>query len=242
MANYPSSLPSFSGQVGTSTDPLSAPSHPTAHTNVNDEVVAIATELGTLAKGSFGTVRDRLAAALLFRFKAGYWYTSPFAGTAQSLMAESQMGLSPFWADGVTTFDRIAIEIVTTAGSTGALIRLGRYNADAGGYPSSLIADDGTVDATILSATTPREITISWTPAAGLYYLAAVCQGGATTKPTIRSLGATTVIPWVGTTSSAVAAATSGYNQAGVTAGLPSNVTAGASGASATPAIRLRAA
>jgi len=45
MANMPTSLPSFTSPV--STDYLNSPAHATQHSSVNDEVVAIATKIGT---------------------------------------------------------------------------------------------------------------------------------------------------------------------------------------------------
>jgi len=60
MANYPGSLPSFTNP--SSTDNLDDPSHSTQHININDEVLAIATELGTDPAGAYDTVADRLDA------------------------------------------------------------------------------------------------------------------------------------------------------------------------------------
>ena len=45
MANFPTSLPSISNPV--STDYLNSPAHATQHANVNDEVTAVATKIGT---------------------------------------------------------------------------------------------------------------------------------------------------------------------------------------------------
>lgn len=58
MANYPTSLPSLTNPA--STDYMSVVPHAAMHSNANDEIEAIATELGILAKGTYQTVRDRL--------------------------------------------------------------------------------------------------------------------------------------------------------------------------------------
>lgn len=60
-ATYPGTLPSYTGQVGGAGDPLDTPDHATHHQNVADDVVAIATELGTDASGHGATVRDAIA-------------------------------------------------------------------------------------------------------------------------------------------------------------------------------------
>lgn len=45
MANFPDSLPSISNPTGS--DYLNSPAHATQHSNVNDEVTAVATKIGT---------------------------------------------------------------------------------------------------------------------------------------------------------------------------------------------------
>lgn len=60
MANYPSTLPSLTNP--SSTDFMNVVLHASQHSNANDEIEAIAAELGTLAKGAYPTVRDRFNA------------------------------------------------------------------------------------------------------------------------------------------------------------------------------------
>jgi hypothetical protein len=60
MANYPSSLPSFTSPI--STNYLTSPDHALQHQSENNEIVAIATELGTLVKGAYPSARDRFEA------------------------------------------------------------------------------------------------------------------------------------------------------------------------------------
>lgn len=57
MANYPVSLPSIP-DVGPNLS--SPPGHSVLHDTTRDELLAVATELGTAPRGSFATVKDRL--------------------------------------------------------------------------------------------------------------------------------------------------------------------------------------
>lgn len=81
----------------------------------------------------------------------------------------------------VGTFDRIGIE-VTTGGSATCALRLGIYNG-AGGVPTSVLLDAGTVDGTTTGA---KEITISQTLARGYYFLALAVQGAGGVATKIR--------------------------------------------------------
>lgn len=60
--NYPSSLDNLTNPTSTDTLDSATVPHASQHTNINDAVEAIEAELGTLPKGSFATVKDRLAA------------------------------------------------------------------------------------------------------------------------------------------------------------------------------------
>ena len=56
--NYPNSIDNFVNPAGTAT--LASPDHAGQHTDINDAVEAIETELGTLPKGSKASVKARL--------------------------------------------------------------------------------------------------------------------------------------------------------------------------------------
>jgi len=56
--NYPASIDNFVNPAGTAT--LASPDHAGQHTDINDAVEAIETELGTLPKGSKASVKVRL--------------------------------------------------------------------------------------------------------------------------------------------------------------------------------------
>lgn len=60
MATYPGGIPSLTNP--SSTDPLSSPAHATQHSNANDEIEAICTELGTTPKAGYADVGARLDA------------------------------------------------------------------------------------------------------------------------------------------------------------------------------------
>lgn len=70
------------------------------------------------------------------------------------------------------TFDRISCEITVTG--AGSAVRLGIYNCDANGFPSTRVIDAGTVDA---STSGVKEIAINQALAAGVYCVCAVAQG-----------------------------------------------------------------
>jgi len=60
--NYPNALDSLTNPTATDTlDSVTVP-HASQHTDINDAVEAIEGELGTNPKGSFATVKARLAA------------------------------------------------------------------------------------------------------------------------------------------------------------------------------------
>jgi len=81
-------------------------------------------------------------------------------------------------------FDRIACQI-TTAGSAGALVRLGLYRWTVNGEPGVLLVDAGTVSAEGAGVT---EATISQTLAPGIYVPTLVTQGAPATLPIYRSI------------------------------------------------------
>ena len=60
--NYPTTLDTFTNPTSTDTLDSATVPHAAQHDNINDAVLAIETELGTLPKGSFATVKARLIA------------------------------------------------------------------------------------------------------------------------------------------------------------------------------------
>lgn len=60
MADYPSSIPVLTDEVGSATDPLNSPSLPDWALHISQEVEAIAAELGVSPSEAFATVKARL--------------------------------------------------------------------------------------------------------------------------------------------------------------------------------------
>lgn len=80
----------------------------------------------------------------------------------------------PFLVDKTIIIDRIGVEISTSA-TTGGVIRLGIFNSDHEGFPSTVLLDAGTVSS-VVTAPAWTEITISQVLQPGLYWLGVVGQ------------------------------------------------------------------
>lgn len=90
------------------------------------------------------------------------------------------------WVPTTTTVDSLSVKVGGTAGSAGAVLRLGLYNCDDDGLPTTLIVDAATVGATTanqvrtIALGTPRQL------AGGRWYAGAVVsQGDPTTAPSV---------------------------------------------------------
>lgn len=112
------------------------------------------------------------------------------AAISSASAPEARLLFTPYWAPRPISITAIAIQILTTAGSTGSVVRIGAYNDDDG-IPGSLLFDAGTVDST---TTGTKEILTNQTLPAGRFWLAAAVQGGATTVATLG--GINTNGPW----------------------------------------------
>jgi hypothetical protein len=126
-------------------------------------------------------------------YAPGSWVANQAGGQTNGGMSNAWMRASPFFLGQGHTFDRIQIE-VTTAGSTGSVVRLGIYSSDpATQKPLNLLGDYGTVDCT---TTGMKTIVINITLEPGLYWLTAVGQGSPTTVPNTRSKVGTDQMLW----------------------------------------------
>lgn len=95
--------------------------------------------------------------------------------TVARSMAVSALYASPFFFDKACTVAGIAFKLNTAVASSA--VRLGIYQDTGGGRPGTLLSDAGTIATTasgVLELTTSIAI-----PSAGLYWLAAAQQGGA---------------------------------------------------------------
>lgn len=162
--------------------------------------------------------------------KTGYYSVPPGGAPTTAIPNEATATYLPLWIDRTVTVDRIGAE-VTVVGTSGAVVRLGIYSSAADGTPSTLVLDAGTISGT---SATVQEITISQQLTPGLYWLCAVVQGGAGTRPTMR-VNATTGAHLGAIAQSAAVAlqfAVSGLLQTGVSGAL---TTAAITGGSAGP-------
>jgi len=89
-------------------------------------------------------------------------------------LAADTLFASPFIVPQSCNLDLIGIWI-NTAGGTGASVRLGIYEDDGNWYPSDLVVDAGTIDATV---TGWRDLTIDVDLEPGIYWLAFVSNDG----------------------------------------------------------------
>lgn len=156
------------------------------------------------------------------------------AFTSNLSMAHPENGLrvGPLYLGGDATFDRIACRVQTAvAGST---VRLGIYADNGSGRPGALILDAGTVDAATDGV---KEIVISQSLAAGLYWVGSVSQGGA---PNLSSSPAQSAPPTAtNNAGNALYRLTGGYYKNGVAGALPDPATPDGAGSNS-PTIALR--
>lgn len=140
------------------------------------------------------------------------WYYNPPGGLGTTQPAESEGRYELFVVPRAVTVDRIGIH-VTTAGTAGAVVRLGIY-LDNG----NLLLDAGTVDAT---TTGWKEIAIDQALPAGLVFPIAVVQGGAISRPQLRSLSGYSMGIGFADAASVIGAGGSGYAVSPIAGALP---------------------
>lgn len=149
-----------------------SPSAFTAGATVSHRVFA--ETLVALQSGGGGGVMGRT-------YKSASQYAGESHATAAATPVSTNLYATGFEIHASRAFDRIGVEVTTLqAGST---IRLGIYN-DAGGLPTTLVVDAGTVDS---STTGAKEATIAQT-LAGVYWLAYKAEG---TAPVVRGYATT---------------------------------------------------
>jgi len=105
---------------------------------------------------------------------SGKWFTVP-SGASTAAPVDSTVHATPFLVSKATTFAAIAVN-TTIAGAAGSLYRLGIYADNGSGYPGAKVLDAGTVATD--TAAGFKQIAISQALDPGLYWLAAVAQGG----------------------------------------------------------------
>lgn len=125
-------------------------------------------------------------------YAPGRWYMSWYGANSPFLQTANQLRFSPLWVTQAHVFTGLGLG-VTTAGTTGSVIRLGVYTDNGAGGPSNLILDAGTVDGTATGFQSLTGLTIPL--ATGPYWLASAFQGSPTTQPTVQCVGASTSGP-----------------------------------------------
>lgn len=113
---------------------------------------------------------------------SGYWLSGGSGSTGGLFAAADRIIMVPLLLHKSAALNWIAVD-VTSAGTAGAVFRLGAYKTGEDLRPEHLLFDAGTVDAT---TTGQKSISVSERVPAGLVWLAAAEQGGATTRPQCR--------------------------------------------------------
>ena len=177
---------------------------------LDDEVVALETELGLNPSAGYATVAERLDALSAGGASKGpnYWRhvgTVPFdrVYVAAASGAVTSFGVSaflnslrafPFFSVRAGTIDRLCFR-VTTAAAAGGLARMGIYQAtgETNLYPNNLIVDTGTISTT---TTGIKNFTVNVALAANTLYWFVINFG--TAAPSILQFDAGSVFPVLG--------------------------------------------
>jgi hypothetical protein len=124
------------------------------------------------------------------KYRSTYWYEAKNGGQiTSSTYTQNRLYLYPLFIQETISIDQIGVEC--TAANASTTWRIGIYNSDSNGVPTTVLLDAGTVDT---STTGLKAITVSQTLNAGLYFIAGVWQGGSVT-PTMRAYN-TTIGNW----------------------------------------------
>jgi hypothetical protein len=128
---------------------------------------------------------------------------------------------------------------ITTAGSTGAVLRLGVYADDGSGmFPGALVVDAGTIDATVVG-NAALTLSTALVLVAGKYWVGGASQGSPATAPVVRIVGTNGAVLMPSTTASASNIPT-GAAQNSVSGALPSTFTTTLGFTSAVPRVALQ--
>ena len=177
-------------------------------------------------------ISAKYAAPYNFVYRSGFYYEAGiYAPIGGSTYTKDSLIAYPLFINRSVTIDQLSVN-VSVIGDATSVVRLGLYNSDSNGLPSTVKVDAGTVS-TFTTGT--KNITISSTTlAAGLYYFAFVYQIG-NLSPTLRSYP-NTQGNWspIGQSSAPAASYNTGYFMNSVTGALPT--WSGSSLSSATPA------
>lgn len=152
----------------------------------NSSTRNVGTTVGTVAAGDdarFSNSGGAGTSRTLYAPTRWYLVGAP-ARVTNSTPTEGREDASRFVAARSTTLTSVAIK-VTTAGTTGALVRIGVRAEASNGLPGAVLAE-GTVDPT---TTGVKTLTVSVPVTAGsTYFVTTTVQGAATTRPALEHL------------------------------------------------------
>lgn len=120
-------------------------------------------------------------------YRSGSWWNAARTFTSAATTTAGLLSLWPMVLVRTTSFDRISTYVDTTAGSASTVVRMGIYNSDSNGMPSTLVANsEVTQDGTVVNSASVAGQSITVSLGRGRYYLAAVSQGSGTMPTTSR--------------------------------------------------------
>lgn len=165
--------------------------------------------------------------------RSTYWHNLPAWGAnATANVPVNRMFALPFWPGRTCTLTALAGDV--TLALVGGNLRMGLYNADSAGLPTTLVADYGTVSAGLTGIRTISGLSTAVRPV--LYYLIVGRQGG------VLNLGLTTRATWDPIVSEAAPSGNANLNcyyKDGVSGALPATFGT-PDGSDTAPALRIQ--
>lgn len=128
-------------------------------------------------------------------YASGVWYRLPnncsiISGGAN--LAVGQAVTIPFWVPAPKTLSAVALDVINV-GDAGCLCRVGFYNHDGAGRPSTLLSDCGTIAGDTANWVKKTGLSVSFNK--GWYFATVAFQNFATTSPRLRMVGGSTSSP-----------------------------------------------
>lgn len=150
----------------------------------NSSTRNVGTTAGTVAAGDDSRFGQSAGTGRTLKAATRWYLVGNAARVSNAIPNESWENAQRFVASRSTTLTSVAVK-VATAGSTGAVLRIGIRAEGSNGLPGAVLAQ-GTVDPT---TTGIKTLTVSVPVVAGtVYYVCTVVQGGATTRPSMESV------------------------------------------------------
>jgi hypothetical protein len=129
--------------------------HNIAHSNINDAIEAIETELGTDPAGGLATVKERIPIAnsavrpLVWPRTGTYYSTLQYGSTNSQTQTIGRVSFVPFIPPSTISISALVVNVVNPNAGTGSA-RLGIYSntyTASGHRPHTLIVDAGEISA-----------------------------------------------------------------------------------------------